>query len=73
MKTKYIVTGSVRGEISQHNKLSAAIRSLSRDRNACANMPGGNSHSDCEILHANGSPLSEDEHEEVMEALDGSN
>ena len=62
---KYIVKGSVRGTISQHNKLSAAIRSMRRDQRDCQSLPGGNCYSDVEIERADGEPLSDAEHEAI--------
>lgn len=66
MKTpRYIVRGSVRGTISRHNKLSAAIRSLRADQKRCESLRGGAYYSDCKILRGDGEPLSEDEQNEV--------
>ena len=64
MKTKYIVSGSVRGTISQHNTISGAYRSMRRDQKSCKRL-GGGAYSDVSISRADGSDLSEDESEEI--------
>ena len=68
MKThsiRYLVRGSVRGTIStNHRTLYGAVRSCERDRNQCARLSGG-AYSDAYVEHADGSPLSEDELEEI--------
>lgn len=46
---RYIVYGSVRGLVSGHRTQSGAARSAKADRNACANLPGGNSYSDVSV------------------------
>ena len=66
----YIVRGSVRGTISRHTKIIAAIRSLRKDRRACRSL-GGGAYSDCKIERADGEPLSEAEQAEIYAA--GSN
>lgn len=69
MKTKYIVKGSVRGTISRHTKLSAAIRSMLKDERQCASL-GGGAYSDVSIFREDGEDLSESEIDEIDEARD---
>jgi hypothetical protein len=49
MKYNYVVKGKVRGEISKHLKLSAAVRSMARDHRICRNM-GGGAYSDARVF-----------------------
>jgi hypothetical protein len=63
---KYIVKGDVRGIVSEHNKLSAAIRSMKKDERDCANLPGGNSYSDVMIERTDGEELTNSEAEEIF-------
>ncbi len=67
MSTKYIVTGSVRGTISRHAKLSAAIRSMQKDQRDCRSL-GGGAYSDVSIEREDGEDLSDAEIEEIQSA-----
>ena len=49
IKYKYSVTGNVRGTVSKHIKLSAAVRAPVKDRRDCHRL-GGGSYSDCRVL-----------------------
>lgn len=48
MRLKYIVKGNVRGLISTHRKLSAAIKSLLKDKKECSSL-GGGAYSDVNV------------------------
>lgn len=43
---RYLVIGEIRGEVSRHRSLNAAIRSLKRDQDGCVSQGG---YSDCII------------------------
>lgn len=66
MKTNnlYVVRGDVRGTLSRHRTLNAAVASLRRDQRVCQSL-GGGAYSDCEIEHEDGSPLTEEESEAI--------
>jgi len=49
MKYNYVVKGKVRGEISRHLKLSAAVRAMARDHRIC-NELGGGAYSDARVF-----------------------
>ena len=49
MKCLYAVVGPVRGEISRHLKLSAAVRAMYSDRRGCKSL-GGGSYSDVRVI-----------------------
>ena len=49
MKHNYVVNGAVRGEISRHIKLSAAVRAMARDHRACKGL-GGGAYSDARVF-----------------------
>ncbi len=66
-KMKYIVTGSVRGTISRHNTLCAAIRSMRKDQRDCRSI-GGGAYSDVSIERADGEDLTDSEIEEIQSA-----
>ena len=48
-KYQYVVEGDVRGFISRHRSLDAAVKSLRRDQFACASL-GGGAYSDAVIV-----------------------
>jgi hypothetical protein len=62
MNKTYIVKGPVRGTISSHRTLNAAIRSLLKDRRGCRKQGG---YSDAVIIRADGQPLSAHEIEQL--------
>ena len=64
---KYIVKGSVRGTISKHNALSAAIRSMRKDQKQCRKL-GGGAYSDARVQRADGEDLTYSEKEEIANA-----
>jgi len=48
VKYRYAVAGNVRGTISKHLKLGAAVRAMARDRRACKSL-GGGAYSDVQV------------------------
>jgi len=52
-RINYVVQGSVRGHVSNHRTLEAAIKSMHKDWDSCSKL-GGGSYSDAkiyEVLH----------------------
>jgi hypothetical protein len=65
MNNKYTVKGDVRGTISTHRTLAAAIKSADRDRKAISRMDSGGSltrsYSDVYVYDAQGNVCPEEE------------
>lgn len=66
---KYSVEGSIRGVISRHRKLSAAVKSMRKDHGDCYAL-GGGAYSDVDIVRLDGEPLSDEELEEILKEAD---
>lgn len=64
VKVKYNVIGSVRGLVSRHSSLQAAIRSMEQDQKSCKRL-GGGAYSDVRIERADGVALSDAELEQI--------
>jgi hypothetical protein len=60
---KYFVRGKIRGTVSKHKTLYAAIKSLRRDQEGCRRQGG---YSDCKITDADGRPLLWEEMLEIL-------